>query len=91
MHLLIPKSKRTQKQNNEQICVKLLGSKLNETSTSAEEVSVVISGAVGVPTSQISEYERGEITNDRGYYFYSQYGLDLADNFLLSMDNEEEN
>ena len=72
MHLLIPKSKRTQKQNNEQICAKLLGSKLNETSTSAEEVSTVISGAVGVPAIQISENERGEITDNRGYHFSSQ-------------------
>ena len=91
MHLLIPKSKRTQKQNNERIRAKLLGSKLNETSTSAEEVSAVISGAVGVPASQISEYEQGEITDNRGYHFSSQDGLDLADNFLLSMVDEEEN
>ena len=91
MHLLIPKSKRTQKQNNKWNPTKLLGSKLNETSTSAEEVSTVISGAVGVTASQISEYEQGEITDNRGYNFSSQDGLDLADNFLLLMDNEVEN
>ena len=61
---------------------------MNETSTSAEEVSAVISGAVGVPAGQVSEYEQGEITDNRGYYFSSQDGLDLADNFLLSMDKK---
>ena len=57
---------------------------------SKEEICVSVSNAVGVSSSQLSQYVDGKMRNNMGRLFCSQDGLALAADFVLSLSQEED-
>ena len=49
-----------------------------------------VSNAVGVSSSQLSQYVDGKMRNNMGRLFCSQDGLALAADFVLSLSQEED-
>ena len=61
---------------------KLLNAKLKE--RDPNQFGSTLASAVGVPPSQVSKYERGEVADEEGELFKSQDGADLLRTSSLS-------
>ena len=88
MHLR--KKKRNNKQKKEQAKAKKTEKGFRQHGASEEEICVSFLNAVGVSSSQISQYVDGKMRNNMGRFFFSQDCLALAADFVLSLSQEED-
>ena len=74
MHLRLPKKERTAAQEKESGRAKIVDRELQKHPASPGDIGQIIAAAVGIPASQVSEYDSGEIQDDEGIEFCSQEG-----------------
>ena len=84
MHLTVPKQKRTEHQSKEQAIAKRFDAELRKHPATDEEIGTVLASSLDISVSQISDWERGEVSKCS-----SQELLGLCSN-LLSLEVVEE-
>jgi hypothetical protein len=86
MHLTVPKQKRTEHQSKERAITKRFDAELRKHPATDEEIGTVLASSLDMPVSQISDWERGEVSKCS-----SQELLGLCSNLLsLEVVKEEE-
>ena len=88
MHL--GNKQRSKQQQRESKKAKAIPAGLRDHGATKAEICVAVSNAVGVSSSQLSDYVDGQLQNNMGELFCSQAGLNLASDYVLSLSQDED-